>query len=75
MFADGQAPPASPPTIAGRRRSSTAVDWLTPARHRTRALRRESGQDERAIMRGNGPPIAMFKDPAGNILSMMQTDS
>src|SRR5215204_6792100 len=26
-------------------------------------------QDERAIFRGGGPPIAWFKDPAGNVLS------
>jgi len=24
-------------------------------------------------MRGEGPPIAWFKDPAGNILSVIQT--
>ena len=30
------------------------------------------GQDERGIARGDGPPIAWFKDPAGNILSVLQ---
>jgi catechol 2,3-dioxygenase-like lactoylglutathione lyase family enzyme len=30
-------------------------------------------QDERGIMRGNGPDIAWFKDPAGNILSVLKT--
>jgi catechol 2,3-dioxygenase-like lactoylglutathione lyase family enzyme len=30
-------------------------------------------QDDRGIMRDNGPPIAWFKDPAGNILSIIQT--
>ena len=30
--------------------------------------------DEKGIMRGNGPPIAWFKDPAGNILSVLQQD-
>ena len=30
-------------------------------------------QDERGIMRGQGPPIAWFKDPAGNILSLIVT--
>ena len=30
-----------------------------------------SGQDEKGIMRGNGPDIAWFKDPAGNILSVL----
>ncbi len=29
-------------------------------------------QDERGIMRGNGPDIAWFKDPAGNILSVLK---
>jgi predicted enzyme related to lactoylglutathione lyase len=29
-------------------------------------------QDEKGIARGNGPQIAWFKDPAGNILSVMQ---
>jgi predicted enzyme related to lactoylglutathione lyase len=28
--------------------------------------------DQRGIMRGGGPPIAWFKDPAGNILSVIQ---
>jgi hypothetical protein len=31
-------------------------------------------QDERGIAREYGPPIAWFKDPAGNILSVIQTD-
>jgi catechol 2,3-dioxygenase-like lactoylglutathione lyase family enzyme len=30
-----------------------------------------SGQDERGVMRQWGPPIAWFKDPAGNILSVI----
>jgi hypothetical protein len=29
-------------------------------------------QDERGIQREFGPPIAWFKDPAGNILSVIQ---
>jgi catechol 2,3-dioxygenase-like lactoylglutathione lyase family enzyme len=29
-------------------------------------------QDEKGIMRGQGPDIAWFKDPAGNILSVLQ---
>jgi catechol 2,3-dioxygenase-like lactoylglutathione lyase family enzyme len=29
-------------------------------------------QDERAIMRAGGPYIAWFRDPAGNILSVLQ---
>ena len=30
--------------------------------------------DEKGIMRGNGPTIAWFKDPAGNILSVLESD-
>jgi catechol 2,3-dioxygenase-like lactoylglutathione lyase family enzyme len=30
------------------------------------------GQDEKGIMRGNGPNIAWFKDPAGNVLSVIE---
>jgi catechol 2,3-dioxygenase-like lactoylglutathione lyase family enzyme len=29
--------------------------------------------DEKGIMRGGGPPIAWFKDPAGNILAVIQS--
>jgi len=32
----------------------------------------DSGQDERGIQRQWGPPIAWFKDPAGNILSVIE---
>jgi catechol 2,3-dioxygenase-like lactoylglutathione lyase family enzyme len=31
-------------------------------------------QDERGVMREEGPPIAWFKDPAGNVLSVIQLD-
>ena len=30
------------------------------------------GQDEKGIARGRGPGIAWFKDPAGNILSVLE---
>jgi hypothetical protein len=30
--------------------------------------------DEKGIMRGNGPTIAWFKDPAGNILSVLKRE-
>jgi catechol 2,3-dioxygenase-like lactoylglutathione lyase family enzyme len=30
--------------------------------------------DEKGIMRGNGPTIAWFKDPAGNILSVLEQE-
>ena len=29
-------------------------------------------QDEKGIMRGHGPDIAWFKDPAGNVLSVIK---
>jgi catechol 2,3-dioxygenase-like lactoylglutathione lyase family enzyme len=32
------------------------------------------GQDEKGIMRDQGPPIAWFKDPAGNTLAVLQLD-
>ena len=31
--------------------------------------------DDKGIMRGEGPDIAWFKDPAGNILSVLEQDS
>jgi predicted enzyme related to lactoylglutathione lyase len=31
--------------------------------------------DKKGIMRGNGPTIAWFKDPAGNILSVLEQDA
>jgi predicted enzyme related to lactoylglutathione lyase len=48
-----------------------AVDELTK---RGVQLERYSGieQDERGIMRAGGPYIAWFKDPAGNVLAVLQ---
>ena len=31
-------------------------------------------QDEKGIARGNGPDIAWFKDPAGNVLSVLRVE-
>jgi catechol 2,3-dioxygenase-like lactoylglutathione lyase family enzyme len=47
----------------------SAVDQLA-----TLGIRFESfeGADAKGIMRGRGPAIAWFKDPAGNILSVLQ---
>jgi predicted enzyme related to lactoylglutathione lyase len=47
-----------------------AVDELT---RRGVTLLRYDGfdQDDKGIMRGNGPDIAWFTDPAGNILSVL----
>jgi catechol 2,3-dioxygenase-like lactoylglutathione lyase family enzyme len=49
----------------------TVVDELTA---RGVQFERYDGmeQDERAIRRGGGPYVAWFKDPAGNILSVLQ---
>ncbi|MFL5756959.1 MAG: VOC family protein [Chloroflexota bacterium] len=50
---------------------NAAVDELTKAGIE---LERYEGfdQDERGIARQDGPPIAWFKDPAGNILSVLE---
>jgi catechol 2,3-dioxygenase-like lactoylglutathione lyase family enzyme len=50
-----------------------AVDELT-ARGVTFERYEEPKTDERGIMREGGPPIAWFKDPAGNTLSVLQED-
>ena len=50
-----------------------AVDELAGRGVQLRALRRRP-QDEKGISRGQGPLIAWFKDPAGNILSVIQVD-
>jgi len=31
-------------------------------------------QDEKGVARGNGPDIAWFKDPAGNVLSVLHNE-
>jgi hypothetical protein len=31
-------------------------------------------QDDDGVMRGNGPDIAWFKDPGGNVLSVIKVD-
>ena len=36
---------------------------------------RYDGADDTGVMRGNGPLIAWFTDPAGNILSVIESDS
>ena len=33
------------------------------------------GQDAKGILRGNGPDIAWFKDPSGNVLSVLKVDA
>jgi len=48
-----------------------AVDELTA---KGVMLERYAGfnQDEKGIARGNGPAVAWFKDPAGNIMSVLE---
>ena len=50
-----------------------AVDELTA---RGVELERYEGfdQDKRGIARGDGPDIAWFKDPAGNVLAVLKQD-
>lgn len=50
---------------------NAAVDQLTA---RGVSFEKYEGLDERGINRAGGPPIAWFKDPAGNILSVLQQD-
>ncbi len=49
-----------------------AVDELTRRGVRFEHYDGEMQTDEKGIMRGNGPGIAWFKDPAGNILSVIE---
>jgi len=51
----------------------TAVDELVGKGVTFERYDQMPGQDERGIMRDQGPPIAWFKDPAGNILSLIKT--
>ena len=48
-----------------------AVDELTQAGVRFERYEGELQTDEKGIFRGEGPTIAWFKDPAGNILSVL----
>ena len=50
-----------------------AVDKLNAAGVQMEHYGEESGQDQKGIARAYPPPIAWFKDPAGNILSVIQT--
>ncbi|MBJ7602601.1 MAG: VOC family protein [Candidatus Dormibacteraeota bacterium] len=47
----------------------SAVDQLTA---RGISFERYEGSDEKGVIRNWGPPIAWFKDPAGNIMSVLQ---
>ena len=48
----------------------SAVDQLAA---RGVSFERYDDVDAKGVMRTQGPPIAWFKDPAGNILSVLQT--
>jgi predicted enzyme related to lactoylglutathione lyase len=50
----------------------SAVDELTSRGVTFEQYTGEIATDERGITRGGGPLIAWFKDPAGNILSVLQ---
>jgi predicted enzyme related to lactoylglutathione lyase len=49
-----------------------AVDDLTAAGVRFEQYEGDLETDEKGIFRGQGPNIAWFKDPAGNILSVLE---
>src|SRR5690606_11468075 len=50
----------------------SAVDELSSQGVKFEQYEGDIKTDERGIMRGNGPMIAWFKDPAGNILSIIE---
>jgi predicted enzyme related to lactoylglutathione lyase len=52
-----------------------AVDRLASSGVRFERYEGELETDERGIFRGEGPNIAWFKDPAGNIISVLEVDS
>jgi catechol 2,3-dioxygenase-like lactoylglutathione lyase family enzyme len=52
-----------------------AVDELTRRGVRFESYEGAIKTDEKGIHRGEGPTVAWFKDPAGNILSVLQESS
>ena len=52
-----------------------AVDELNARGVVTKIYGDESGTDEKGIQRQWGPPIAWFRDPAGNVLSVITRDA
>lgn len=50
-----------------------AVDDLNAAGVVTKIYDGEYGGDEKGISRGHGPVIAWFRDPAGNVLSVLES--
>jgi catechol 2,3-dioxygenase-like lactoylglutathione lyase family enzyme len=51
-----------------------AVDQLVKLGVRFERYEGELKTDEKGIFRGGGPKIAWFKDPAGNILSVLESE-
>jgi len=51
-----------------------AVDTLTRAGVRFERYEGDLKTDDKGIFRGRGPVIAWFKDPAGNILSVLEEE-
>ncbi len=52
-----------------------AVDELTKRGVRFEIYdKQDLKTDSKGVMRGNGPTIAWFKDPAGNILSVLEAE-
>ena len=51
-----------------------AVDQLTKAGIKMERYP-NMGQDAKGILRGNGPDIAWFTDPSGNVLSVLKVDA
>jgi catechol 2,3-dioxygenase-like lactoylglutathione lyase family enzyme len=51
-----------------------AVDGLTKAGVQFEHYEGELQTDEKGIFRGEGPTIAWFTDPAGNILSVLESE-
>lgn len=49
-----------------------AVDELNARGVVTKIYDGQFGGDEKGILRGNGPDIAWFRDPAGNVLSVLR---
>lgn len=51
------------------------VDQLTNSGVQFEQYSGEIETDEKGVFRGDGPQIAWFKDPAGNILSVIESES
>ena len=64
-----------PPTRSSTSRSTTSRPPSTASPSRGVAFERYDGmeQDEKGISHGPGPEIAWFKDPAGNILAVLES--